>query len=517
MMTEHKRTHVLVILDGWGINESADDNAIHAARTPVWDELTRTCAWSRIQTSGLAVGLPEGQMGNSEVGHMNIGAGRPVYQNFTRINKAIEDGSFFHNPELERVMDQARDKGRAVHLIGLLSTGGVHSHLEHFKAASRMAAEKGITKLWIHAFLDGRDTPPRSALEPLQELENTLQEIGCGRIVSVVGRYYAMDRDNRWDRVEKAWQLLVKGQSSHQAGTVREAVEAAYAEGIDDEFCPPTRICGDAQSAIAIDPEDSVIFMNFRPDRARELTRALIDNDFSEFDNQGHPSADHLVTLTQYAADIKAGCAFPPEALHMGLGEYLSSLGRQQLRLAETEKYAHVTFFFNGGREEVFEGESRILVPSPQVATYDLQPEMSAPEVTQHLVEAIDSGEYDLIVCNYANGDMVGHTGSFPAAVKAVEAVDQCVGKVVDAVLRNHAICLITADHGNVEQMRDDINDQPNTAHTTFPVPLLLVGDDIGGIGLDDGALCDLAPTLLDLMALPQPLQMTGRSLLHRQ
>ncbi|KJZ15886.1 phosphoglyceromutase [Marinomonas sp. S3726] len=506
-----KKTTALFILDGWGYSETSKSNAIAAANTPNWDKLWQTRPHSLIQTSGMAVGLPEGQMGNSEVGHMNLGAGRTVYQNFTRIGKAIDEGSFFDNEALVNAVDTAVKADKAVHILGLLSAGGVHSHHEQIMAMCEMAVKRGANKVYVHGFTDGRDTPPRSAQTPVAELEAKLTELGTGRIATLTGRYFAMDRDNRWERVETAYNAIVCGQAEYQAQTADQAILAAYDRDQNDEFVPAT-IVGDA---VKVEDGDAIVFANFRPDRARQITRAFTEADFEGFTRKAVPELGTFVTFTEYASDIKAGVAFPPLALSNTLGEVLAKLGKTQLRIAETEKYAHVTFFFNGGEEALFEGEERALIPSPDVATYDLKPEMSAPEVTDKLVEVISAGTYDTIICNFANGDMVGHSGVFEAAVKAVEAVDACIGRVLEALDANGGACLITADHGNVEQMLSDDGTQPLTSHTIEPVPLVLVSPD-ASLSIKGGALSDIAPTLLEMMAIEAPAEMTGRSLLLR-
>ncbi|WP_207060839.1 2,3-bisphosphoglycerate-independent phosphoglycerate mutase [Motiliproteus sp. SC1-56] len=502
----------LILLDGWGVNEDPTHNAIHAARTPTWDRIWAQCPHAKVATSGLAVGLPEGQMGNSEVGHMNIGAGRTVYQNFTRITKAIEDGSFYQNEVLVTVIDKAIAAGKSVHVLGLLSPGGVHSHEQHLQALCELAEQRGAANIYVHAFLDGRDMPPRSAEPSIAAMEAKLEALGKGAIATVTGRYYAMDRDNRWERVQLAYDAMTLGQAPCTAGSAAAALAAAYERDENDEFVQATVILDDqGQPRGIIGDGDAVICANFRPDRAREITRAFVDREFDGFARQAQPRLAGYVMMTEYAADIDTPCAFPPEPIRNGLGEYMAELGRKQLRIAETEKYAHVTFFFNGGREEPYPGEDRVLVPSPQVATYDLQPEMSAPEVTAKLVGAIAEGGYDLIVCNYANPDMVGHTGNFEAAVEAVEAVDTCLGRVLEALQAAGGQALISADHGNVELMSDPTTGQAHTAHTLWPVGLVYVGER--SLTLEDGSLADLAPTLLDLMDLPAPAEMTGRSL----
>jgi len=513
MSDPQKRPALLLILDGWGYREETDHNAIHSASTPVWDGLWSNAQHTLVRTSGLAVGLPDGQMGNSEVGHMNLGAGRVVYQSLTRIDKSIVDGDFFNNSTLCAAVDKAVSNDRAVHIFGLLSPGGIHSHEEQIFAAIELAQQRGASNIYLHAFLDGRDTPPRSALESLQKADQALQGKGDSRIASIAGRFYAMDRDQRWERVQSAYDMLTLGQAEFQSESAEAALEAAYRRDEDDEFVQPTVISDEQHPAVAVSDGDCVIYMNFRADRARQLTRAFVDNDFDGFERQSRPDLASFVTLTEYAADIDAPCAFPPEKLKNVLGEYLATQGKTQLRIAETEKYAHVTFFFNGGREQPFELEERVLVPSPKVKTYDLQPEMSAFEVTDKLVDAIRSRQFDAIICNYANGDMVGHTGDFNAAVKAVETVDQCLGKIVEAMQAVDGDLLVTADHGNVEQMIDSETGQPLTSHTNGPVPLVYVGSS--GLAFDgEGSLCDLAPTLLSLMALPIPTEMSGRNLL---
>ena len=506
-------TAVLIVLDGWGYSDASRGNAIAAAKTSVWDGLWRDAPHTLISASGRDVGLPAGQMGNSEVGHMNLGAGRVVGQDFTRITHAIESGEFATNPTLERAIETALQGRRPVHLMGLLSPGGVHSHEAHIHAAVRLVAKHG-SRVYVHAFLDGRDTPPRSAETSIAAMDGLLDELGCGYVVSIVGRYYAMDRDKRWDRIELAFNLLTRGEAPFHADTAADALRQAYERDESDEFVQPTAVHRGNDLPIRIDDGDVVIFMNFRADRARQLTRAFVDEKFDGFERRTRPQLAEFTTLTQYAADIDTSCAFVPEQPRNTLGEYLARLGRRQLRIAETEKYAHVSFFFSGGRETPFAGEDRVLVASPKVATYDLKPEMSAPQVTDHLLEAIADQRYDFIVCNFANSDMVGHTGVFPAAVKAVETVDTCLGRIVDALAASGAQCLITADHGNVEQMTDAVTGQAHTAHTCGPVPLIYVGPRKLQFRTD-GALSDVAPTLLELMDLAKPGEMTGRSLVR--
>lgn len=515
-MTDARATKALIILDGFGV-EVTPSSAVEAANTPTWDKLLAEKPNSRIQTSGMAVGLPEGQMGNSEVGHMNIGAGRTVYQNFTRISKSIADGDFFENQVLCQAMDAAIAADKAVHVMGLLSPGGVHSHEDHIFSLLEMAVNRGAKQVYLHAILDGRDMPPRSAEPSLKAAQAVFERLGTGGIATVVGRYFAMDRDNRWDRVEQAYNAMTLGQAEVTAPSGVAALEAAYGRDENDEFVKATVITTAAGEPVArVQDGDALICANFRPDRAREITRCFVEDDFDGFARQARPALSGYVMMTEYAASIPAPVAYPPEAIRNDLGEYLSSLGRTQLRISETEKYAHVTFFFNGGQEAVYPGEDRILVPSPQVATYDLQPEMSAPEVTEKLCEAIRSRKYDLIVCNYANGDMVGHTGSFDAAVKAVETVDQSLTQVLAALAEVDGEALITADHGNVEMMLDPNSGQPHTAHTVWPVALIYDGPRASTLSLNDGALCDLAPTLLDLMGLDAPAEMTGHSLVAK-
>jgi 2,3-bisphosphoglycerate-independent phosphoglycerate mutase len=498
----------LIILDGWGYRAETDNNAIANANTPTWDRLLDVFPNTLIQTSGEAVGLPDGQMGNSEVGHMNLGAGRIVYQNFTRINKAIVDGELQQNPALVAAMDKAKAAGGAVHFTGLLSPGGVHSHEDHLVALLDMASARGISKVCVTGILDGRDTPPRSAAESIAKIEAKCAALGNARLTGIVGRYFAMDRDNRWDRVQTAYDLMTTGTAQYTASNGSDALQAAYERDENDEFVTTTRIGEPAP----VQDGDAIICFNFRPDRSRELTRAFVEGDeFSGFERAIRPALSDFVMLTEYAASIDASCAFPPEALSNGLGEYIANLGMKQLRIAETEKYAHVTFFFSGGQEAEYAGETRILVNSPSVATYDLQPEMSAPEVTEKLVDAIKNGGYDLIVCNYANGDMVGHTGIFDAAVKAAEAIDTALEAVTSAILEVGGECLITADHGNAEQMLDD-QGRAMTQHTTGPVNLVYVNEREQG-AIHPGRLCDVAPTLLAMMGLEQPAEMTGTSL----
>jgi 2,3-bisphosphoglycerate-independent phosphoglycerate mutase len=500
-----------MILDGFGHRDATEDNAIRAAQTPHLDQLWREAPHTLISSSGLDVGLPEGQMGNSEVGHMSLGAGRIVYQSITRIDQALSEGDFDNNPEYCQAIDAAVQAGKAVHIMGLLSPGGVHSHEAHLFAALKLAAARGAQQLYLHAFLDGRDTPPRSARASLEKAEAVFAELGVGRIGSVHGRYWAMDRDNRWERIQQSYDLLTQWDARYFTTSATLALSNAYDRGEDDEFVAPTGIGDRATLADG----DAVLFMNFRADRAKQLTQALTEDDFQGVDRPAKPALA-LITTTEYAASLGCTVAFPPSRLDNSLGEILAEKGLTQLRIAETEKYAHVTFFFSGGREATFSGETRTLIPSPDVATYDLQPEMSAPEVTDELVRAIGAGEYDFIVVNFANGDMVGHTGQFDAAVAAVEALDECIGRVVSALRAHNGEGLITADHGNCEQMKDYANDQPHTQHTTERVPLIYLGTRFQDLDPAGGILADIAPTILTMMDLEIPSAMSGRNLLTR-
>lgn len=503
-----KKPVALVILDGWGISDKAENNAVSLAATPCLDGLLKTYPTSRIGASGLDVGLPDGQMGNSEVGHLNIGAGRVVYQDLTRISLAIEDGSFAQNQALVNICQRLLDSNGKLHLLGLLSDGGVHSHNTHLYALVRLAKHFGIKDVCIHAFLDGRDTPPSSGAGYLQELEQELKEIGLGRIATVTGRYWAMDRDNRWDRVERAYQALTEG-IGQQTDSSSAAIKTAYAAGQTDEFVEPWVIGENG----TVDDGDGVIFFNFRADRAREMTRALTDAEFSGFARNQRPQLTDFVCMSEYDETFNLPVAFPSETLTRILAEVVSDAGLTQLRIAETEKYAHVTFFFNGGVEKAWPGEDRVLIPSPkEVATYDLKPSMSAVEVTDEVVARVESGHYDLIILNFANPDMVGHTGVLPAAIEAMETVDSCVERVVASVLAADGQLLLTADHGNCEQMTDS-DGGVHTAHSSNPVPLVLIGDQSQPKVLRNGILADLAPTILHLLNLPQPAEMTGTSL----
>ena len=504
---------MLMILDGFGNNPNKNGNAIEMAEMPNINKLKKICPMTEIYTSGLAVGLPEGQMGNSEVGHTNIGAGRVVYQELTRITKTIEDGDFFSIPEFTEAIENCKKNNSKLHIMGLLSDGGVHSHIRHLYALLELAKRKDFENVFIHCFLDGRDTPPASAETYIMKLNEKIQEKGVGKIATISGRFYSMDRDKRWERVQLAYDAMVNGKGN-TATSAKEAIEKSYADDKNDEFVVPTVIVEDGKPLGLIKEGDSIVFGNFRPDRAREITRAIVDTDFAGFERPNMNT--FFVCLTTYDVTIKnVNVAFKPQSLENTLGEYLSSKGKSQLRAAETEKYAHVTFFFNGGVEEANDGEDRLLVPSPKVATYDLQPEMSAYELTDKLLSKIDEDRYDLIVVNYANPDMVGHTGVMEAAVKAVEAVDTCVGKVVDKILSKGGAAIITADHGNAEYMWDANTESTVTAHSTNPVPFMVVGEELKDAKLkEDGRLSDIAPTILDMMNLEKPEQMTGHSLI---
>ncbi|MBQ1913838.1 MAG: 2,3-bisphosphoglycerate-independent phosphoglycerate mutase [Selenomonadaceae bacterium] len=504
----------LIIMDGWGIGNPDDpNNAIAVGKTPNLDGLTAKYPHAQLQASGEYVGLPDGQMGNSEVGHTNIGAGRIIYQELTRITKAIKEGSFFENEALLAAINDAKKNGGALHLMGLVSPGGVHSHSNHLYGLLELAKRQGLSEVYVHAFLDGRDVPPASAAEYLEELEKKIKEIGIGKIAVISGRYYAMDRDKRWERVVKAYDAIAKGEGK-TAKSAAEAIQASYAdksekpEGVTDEFVVPVVIDGYK----GMKSGDGVIFFNFRPDRARELTHAFTDETFDGFQRVEGLKLS-FTTMTQYEKGLNVRIAYPPQSIENTLGEVVSKAGLKQLRIAETEKYAHVTFFFNGGVEKEYEGEDRILVPSPKVATYDLQPEMSAIEVTDKVVDAIKSGKYDFIILNYANGDMVGHTGVLSAAIQAVETVDTCVGRFVEALQSVGGELIIIADHGNADVMVDPSSKEPFTAHTTNPVPVICVSDRVRSI--KEGALCDVAPTLLTLAGLEIPKEMTGKVLVE--
>lgn len=512
-----KKPTVLMILDGFGLNEKTEGNAVALAKKPVLDKLMKDYPFVKGNASGLAVGLPEGQMGNSEVGHLNMGAGRIIYQELTRITKEIQDGDFFENKELIKAVENCKKNNTALHLFGLLSDGGVHSHITHLYGLLELAKKHGLENVYVHAFLDGRDTAPTSGKSFMEALEAKMAEIGVGRIASVMGRYYVMDRDNRWDRVEKAYVALVDGEGIKATNAV-EAVAASYAEGVNDEFVEPTVVVENGEAIAPIKANDSIIFFNFRPDRAREITRAFCSDDFDGFARKSGRLPLTYVCFSEYDVTIpNKSVAFEKVSISNTFGEYLAEHGKTQARIAETEKYAHVTFFFNGGVEAPNKGEDRILVNSPKVATYDLQPEMSAFAVADKLVEAITSQKYDVIIVNFANPDMVGHTGIPNAAIKAVEAVDACVGKAYEALLSVDGQMFICADHGNAEQLVDYTNGEPFTAHTTNPVPFILVNYDKDYTLRDGGCLADIIPTLLEMMEMDQPKEMTGKSLLIKK
>ena len=505
---------MLMILDGFGDNPNKDGNAIKLANTPNIDKLMKKYPNTDIYTSGKYVGLPEGQMGNSEVGHTNIGAGRIVYQELTRITKSIEDGDFFSNPEFISAIENCRKYNSKLHILGLVSDGGVHSHIRHLYGLLEMAKRRDFEDVYVHCFLDGRDTPPASAEGYIAKLQDKMKEKGIGKIASISGRFYAMDRDKRWQRIQKCYDALVNGEGL-KAGTAIKAIEDSYQKEVFDEFVEPTVICNGEEPVAKIEEHDSVIFFNFRPDRAREITRTLVDKDFNEFETKKMDL--YFVCFTNYDETMpNVHIAFKKEVLHNTFGEVVSKAGLKQLRIAETEKYAHVTFFFNGGEEKQYPGEDRILVPSPKVETYDQKPEMSAYEVTDKVVEALENDKYDVIILNFANTDMVGHTGSLPAAIKAVEAVDECVGRIVKIIEEKKGNLLITADHGNAEQMIDYATGEPHTAHTTNPVPIILITENQTIRLKENGKLADLAPTMLDLMGIEKPKEMTGESLLEK-
>ncbi len=503
-----KKPIALIIMDGYGINNTTAGNAIAAAKKPHLDKYLAEYPHTQLQASGLAVGLPDGQMGNSEVGHTNIGAGRVVYQMLVKISKDIEDGKIYDNKALTDAMESAKKNGKALHLIGLLSNGGVHSHIGHLFGLLEMAKKHGLEKVYIHSFHDGRDVPPTSGIEFMRELVDETKKLGVGKVATLCGRYYAMDRDNAWDRVEKAYDAMVLGEGVQESDPV-EAIQHSYDNGVTDEFILPAVIDKDGM----IKEGDSVIMINFRPDRARQITRAFVDPDFNGFERKKGYFPLNYVCMAQYDAEMpNVTVAYPPEQLKMTFGEYISEQGMTQLRIAETQKYAHVTFFFNGGEERQFEGEERILIKSPDVPTFDLKPEMSAYEVCDAVCNAINEDKFDVIILNYANCDMVGHTGVFDAAVKAVEAVDECVGRMVDALLAKGGKAIITADHGNADCMVDPDTNSVFTAHTTNPVPMIVIGQ--GDVKLKEGRLCDLCPTMLEMMGLPKPEEMTGESLI---
>ncbi|MBW6411809.1 2,3-bisphosphoglycerate-independent phosphoglycerate mutase [Clostridium weizhouense] len=506
-----KKPVMLMILDGFGIAPKSEGNAVSLAKKPNFDRLVANYPTSKLQASGMAVGLPQGQMGNSEVGHLNIGAGRIVYQELTRITKAISDGDFFENEALNKGITNVKNNNSSLHLMGLLSDGGVHSHIDHLKGLLELAKKQGIQNVYVHAFMDGRDVAPSSGKEFIEKTEKMMDEIGVGKIATVSGRYYAMDRDNRWERVELAYNALVLGKGE-TANSAIEAIDNSYHDNKTDEFVLPTVVTENGAPVSTIKNNDSVIFFNFRPDRAREITRAINDKVFQGFKREALNLT--FITMTQYDKTLEGvEVAYKPQTLTNTLGEYVSSKGLNQLRIAETEKYAHVTFFFNGGVEKENEGEDRALIPSPKVATYDLKPEMSAYEVTDELINRLDSDKYDMIILNFANPDMVGHTGVIPAAVKAIESVDECLGKVVDKVLQKDGCVFITADHGNAETMIDFSTGNPFTAHTTEPVPFVWVSNHAEGKILKDGKLADIAPTMLNQLGLEVPAEMTGENL----
>ena len=514
-MSTVPRPLLLLIFDGWGYREETEYNAIAAARTPNWDRLWSQPSHTFIQASEAAVGLPANQMGNSEVGHLNLGAGRVVYQEYTRINRAISSGDFYTNKTLTDAVDLAISQNKAVHIMGLLSPGGVHSHEDHIQAMAELAVKRGADKVYLHAFLDGRDTPPQSAAASIDAMEAKFAELGGGRFASVIGRHYAMDRDHRWPRIQAAYDMMARGNGVFEAASARTALDEAYKRGESDEFVQATVIVPAGERSVRIGDGDVIVFMNFRSDRARQITRPFIEPDFDAFDRGRTPRLGAFVSLTEYNSEFHVPVAFPPERLNNVFGKYLSGLGKHQLRIAETEKYAHVTFFFNGGEETPFEGEDRILVASPtDVATYNQKPEMNAAEVTDKLVAAIESGVYDAIICNYANPDMVGHTGDFDATVKAIEFMDLCLARVEAAIRKAGGEMLITADHGNAELMYDTETAQPHTAHTTNKVPFIYAGRE-GAEMAARGSLEDVSPTLLYLMGLPVPQEMTGRSLVQ--
>jgi 2,3-bisphosphoglycerate-independent phosphoglycerate mutase len=505
---------MLIVMDGWGYRENPEHNAIAKARKPTWDYFWKNYPHSLIHASEAAVGLPSSQMGNSEVGHLNLGAGRVVYQEYTRINRAISSGTFFNNKTLTDAVDLAVSTGKSVHILGLLSPGGVHSHEEHIHAMAELAVKRGAKQLYLHAFLDGRDTPPQSAASSIKAMEAKFTALGQGRIASIIGRYYAMDRDHRWPRIQSAYDLITQGKAEYHAQTASAGLELAYARGESDEFVAATEIIPPGGAPVRILDGDVIIFMNFRSDRARQITRPFIEENFDGFQRAVWPRLGRFVSLTEYQSEFHIPCAFPPERLRNVLGAYLAAQGIHQLRIAETEKYAHVTFFFNGGEEAPFKFEDRILVPSPtDVPTYNKKPEMSAPQVTDKLIEAIRGGVYDVIICNFANADMVGHTGDFDATVKTIEVLDGCLKRIYDALRAVGGEMLLTADHGNAEQMFDNDTHQAHTAHTINPVPFVYVGRPAKIA--TTGALEDVAPTMLYLLGLPIPPEMSGHALVE--
>ncbi len=511
-MSDIPKPVALIILDGWGYSASPHDNAIYSAKTPCWDNLWKNNPNALIMGSGADVGLPSGQMGNSEVGHLNLGAGRVVYQEFTRVSRSIRTGSFFTNDTLTEAINLAKETDKSIHILGLLSPGGVHCHEEHIHAIVKLCKQEQVKNFYLHAFLDGRDTAPKSAQDSITAMQNVFDSLGEGSFASIVGRYFAMDRDHRWDRIKKTYDVITDGVAEYEATSALQALDMAYSRDETDEFVQATRILSPEGKATKVEDGDVIIFMNYRSDRAREITRAFIEEDFNSFEKSRELQLGQYVSLTEYSSKFDVPVAFPPERLKNVFGEYLSKLGLSQLRIAETEKYAHVTFFFNGGEEEPFQFEDRILIPSPDVATYDLQPEMNAPKLTEKLIEAIKSGKYDNIVCNFANPDMLGHTGKMQPTIQAIEVLDSLLHKVVMAIKEVGGACLITADHGNAERMVNNETGQPHTAHTSNPVPLIYVGRT--AVLAERGALSDVAPTLLTMMGLDVPEEMNGRSLI---
>lgn len=507
------RQFLLMILDGIGLSDDIDGNAFRQAKTPNLDKLLSNYAHSRLKSSGLAVGLPEGQMGNSEVGHANIGAGRVIYQELTRINKSIQDGDFFHNEVLSQAIEKSKNNNTALHLIGLVSDGGVHSHQDHLYALLEFAKNNGVKKVFVHAFLDGRDTSPASAVGYIEKLQDKMAELGVGNIATFGGRYYGMDRDNRWDRIKMAYDAITLG-AGECTENVIENIEKSYENGVFDEFIKPTVVLKNQKPVVTINDKDSVVMFNFRPDRSRQLVSALSSGHFLGFKREKSLNDVFFATMTEYDSSlVNVNVAFKPQLIVNSLGEYIASLGYSQLRIAETEKYAHVTFFFNGGNEVGYDGESRVLIPSPNVSTYDQKPEMSAPEITKKVIESIKSGEHDLIVVNFANGDMVGHTGMLDKAVEAVERLDMCVGEIIDELLKSNGEAIITADHGNCEYMIDKNTGESITSHSTFDVPIIVVSDRIKSIS--EGSLCDISPTILSIMGVDIPDEMTGHSIIE--
>lgn len=511
---------ILIILDGWGHTDNTVYNAIYSANKPTWDRIWEDYPHTLINASGIDVGLPATQMGNSEVGHMNIGSGRIVDQEFTRITRALNDGSFYKNKNLNSAFKTAAKNNKAVHLLGLLSDGGVHSHEDHILALMELAANCGVTSIYLHAFLDGRDTPPKCAEESIHKAQLKMKELGIGRFASIIGRHYAMDRNKRWERTKLAYDLISQGKAEYRSVDPFIAVDMAYARGESDEFVKPTAITKPGEPPVIVDDGDVLVFANYRSDRARQLARAFTKPEFKAFERERFPILAAFISLTSYKANYEFPVAFPPVTMSNVFGEYIADLGLKQLRIAETEKYAHVTFFFNGGEERVFEGEDRILVPSPHVETYDKRPEMSADEITERLIESITSRRYDAIICNYANADMVGHTGDFKATISAVETIDKCLGKVIECAQKVGGEILITADHGNAEQLKayttEKIKSQSHTAHTSNLVPLIYIGRPAEFLP-DTGSLSDITPTMLSIMGIPQPQEMTGKSLLRLQ